>query len=145
VRLKLRFALQPGSYTLYAEGEPNSSPSCGPKHSSTVIRFLACITSLPVSFSHPPGGFAEDYEGFLSFALVSKGPLIRHLTVSVSSFAGELFGSTGLSALFGTVTVNVPLKKTLVPGNYTITVQGLISAQPRSCGPKTAEQVLKFT
>lgn len=144
LRLRLRFALQPGAYTIYAEGEPNASSACGPKHSSSVIRFSSCITSLPVSFPDPPGGYAEDYEGYLSFTLASRGALMRSLKVSVSNFAGELFGASSVRALFGSLTVNVPLRRALTPGGYTIYVEGWISAQPRSCGPKSAEQVLTF-
>ncbi len=144
VRVKLRFGLQPGAYTLYAQGEPNADPSCGAKHASSVIRFVGCTTSLPVRFPMPPGGPAADYGGYLSFAIASRGPLMRALNVSVSSFAGEAFGTTSVAELFGSVTVNVPLAQALRPGDYTIKVEGWIASQPRSCGPKHAEQALSF-
>lgn len=145
VRVKLRYGLQPGAYTLYAEGEPNADPSCGPKHSSRVLRFKACAASLPVLFGQPPGGSAADYEGFVSFTLGSRGALIRALNVSLTNFAGELFGSTRLPVLFGAVTVNIPLTRQLVPGGYTITVSGSIPSQPPACEGPSAEQVLTFT
>jgi hypothetical protein len=145
LRLHLRYRLQAGEYTLYSEGEPNADPSCGPKHRSRVMRFRGCITRLPVTFPEPPGGTAADYGNYLSFALSSRGPLIRRLRIFVSSFEGRQYGSTRLKALFGTVTVNVPLKLRLAAGDYTITVRGSIASQPRSCGPKHAQQTLTFT
>jgi hypothetical protein len=145
VRVRLRFRLQPGAYTLYSEGEPNRDPSCGPKHGSRVVRFRGCTTDLPVSIPEPPGGVAADYGGFLSFDLASRGPLIRQLDVTVSAFDGTLYGRTRLSALFGTVTVHVPLWQELVPGDYTVTVLGVISSEPGSCGLSGMEQTLTFT
>ncbi len=145
VRLRLRFRLQPGEYTIYAEGEPNADPSCGPKNRSRTVRFRGCITRLPVTFPEPPEGIAADYGNYLSFDLSSRGPLIRRLRIFVSSFEGRLFGATRKSVLFGTVTIDVPLRKRLVPGSYTITVRGSIASQPSSCGPKRAQQTLTFT
>ncbi|HVA19590.1 MAG TPA: hypothetical protein VMU55_05410, partial [Solirubrobacteraceae bacterium] len=140
-----RYPLQPGAYTLYAEGAPNADASCGPKHSSRVLRFRACSASLPVLFGQPPGGSAADYEGFLSVTLGSRGPLIRELNISLSNFAGDLFGSTRLPVLFGTVTVDIRLTRPLAPGGYTITVSGSISSQPRPCERPSAHQTLTFT
>jgi hypothetical protein len=37
LRLRIHHRLRTGSYTLYAEGEPNRSRSCGPKHWSRVV------------------------------------------------------------------------------------------------------------
>lgn len=145
LRLRLRYRLQPGEFTLYAEGEPNADPSCGPKHDSRVLRFRDCITRLPVTFPEPPGGTAADYGRFLSFALSSRGPLIRHLRVRIYSFDGRFFGATRLPVLFGSKTVDMPLRRALTAGDYTISVWGSIVAQPRSCGPKNAQQTLTFS
>jgi uncharacterized membrane protein YgcG len=38
LRLRIHNTISSGSYTLYAEGEPNPSRSCGPKHWSKVVR-----------------------------------------------------------------------------------------------------------
>lgn len=145
VRVRLRFRLQPGEYTLYSEGEPNRDPSCGPKHDSRVVRFRGCTTELPVSIPAPPGGMAADYGAFLSFELASRGPLIRSLEVTVSGFDGTFFGGARRSALFGTVTVHVPLRQELVPGGYTVTVLGVVSSEPDSCGLSSTEETLAFT
>jgi hypothetical protein len=145
VRLRLRYRLQPGEFTLYSEGEPNADPSCGPKHDSRVLRFRDCITRLPVTFPEPPSGIAADYGGYLSFPLSSRGPLIRRLEVTVYSFSGRFFGAARLPVLFGTENVNVPLRRTLTAGDYAIVARGWIAAQPRSCGPKHAEQTLTFS
>jgi hypothetical protein len=144
VRLHLRYSLEPGEYTLYSEGEPNRDSSCGPKSRSRVVRFRGCITTLPVSFPNPPGGTAADYGRFLSFQVSSRGPLLRRLRIFVSNSEGRLIGTASRSVLFGTVTVDVLLRRALLPGLYTITVRGSIDSQPRSCGPKHAQQTLTF-
>lgn len=144
VRLRLRYRLEPGEYTIYSEGEPNRDRSCGPKSRSRVVRFRGCITTLPVSFPNPPGGTAADYGRFLSFQVSSRGPLLRRLRIFVSDAEGGLIGSARRKVLFGTVTVDVPLRRALLPGLYTITVRGLVDSQPRSCGSKHAQQDLAF-
>jgi hypothetical protein len=144
IDMHLRFPVQAGQYTIYLVGEPNADPSCGPKHTSQVLDLRSCLTRLPVEFPDSPGGLAADYGDYLSFPLRTRGFLIRHVNVSLSSFAGARVGSVGLPALFGTVTVNVPLRKTLVTGSYTVFVTGDVASQPRACGPATAQATWTF-
>jgi hypothetical protein len=144
VKLKLAFgALQEGKYTLVVTGSPNADPSCGPKKLTRVISFRGCLTSLPLKFVDPPGGIASDYGGFLSVALQSTGPLIRNLEGSVYDANGTLFGTGTLGALYGKTTLDMALKQPLVPGDFTVIIDGLID-QPKSCGPKTAQIGLHF-
>lgn len=144
LNLRLAFGpLQQGAYTLVLTGEPNASPSCGPKKFITVVRFRGCLTQLPLRFVSPPGGAASDYDGYLSATLQSTGPLVRDLEGAVYDAEGTLFGEGTLTALYGQTSLNMKLNRPLVPGVYTVVVAGLIE-QPRSCGPKTAQVDLQF-
>lgn len=40
IGVRLKANLPSGDWTMYAEGFPNSNPSCGPKHSSRIVKRL---------------------------------------------------------------------------------------------------------
>jgi hypothetical protein len=145
VRLRLRFALQPGAYTLYMQGYPNASASCGPKHLSKVLTLRGCATTLPVSFPDPPADAAASYTTVLPVQLSATGGLLRELRVTLSSFSGQVYGTTTFDPLLGTATVDIPLSQPLIAGPYTVYVSGTISGQPPSCGVASAKQAITLT
>jgi hypothetical protein len=145
VRLHLRFPMQAGNYTLYMVGYPNANPSCGQKHLSAVLTLRGCETALPVTFPDPPSDSASDYSGRLPIQMSSSGTLLRNLRVTLSSFAGQIYGTTTVDPLFGTATVNIPLSQPLVSGPYTVYVSGLIPDEPASCGVASAKQTIDLT
>jgi hypothetical protein len=145
LKLKKGFpVLQAGSFTLGLFGEPNSNPSCGPKHTFKVIRFLPCLTTLPITFPNLPGGKASDYGSNLTINVASAGFVMRNVNVSLSTFAGDSLGSKHFNVLFGEVTPTFNIPGGLQPGGYTVFVSGVIKDQPASCGPKTAKAVMTF-
>lgn len=145
LKLKRGFpVLQAGSFTLGLFGEPNANPSCGPKHTFKVIRFLPCLTTLPITFPNLPGGRASDYGSNLTINVASKGFVMRNVNVSLSTFAGDSVGSKHFNVLFGEVTPTFNIPGGLQPGGYTVFVSGVIKDQPASCGPKTAKAVMTF-
>jgi hypothetical protein len=148
LRLRLEASFRPmqiGGFTLVLTGEPNASPSCGPKKTTRVVKFRGCRERLPLTFPSPPGGNAADYEGFLSVPVRSRGPLIRSLTSRIFSFDGLLLGNaTELPALFGETTLDHALLRPLTPGSYTVIVEGWLDEQPRSCGRKSAQTTMTF-
>jgi hypothetical protein len=137
--------LQVGMFTLVLTGEPNASPSCGPKQATRVLRFRACADKLPVSFPRLPGGRAADYRGWLSVPIRSNGSVIRDVRSSVFGFDGSLAGrARGLPALFGELMLDHPLARPLAPGGYTVVVSGLLGDQPRACGRRSATATMAF-
>jgi hypothetical protein len=137
--------LQLGSFTLVLTGEPNASRSCGPKQATHVLAFRACKDTLPVSFPDMPGGRASDYGGFLSVPIRSDGAVIRDLRSAVYAFDGSLLGrAPNLLALFGQQTLDHRLDSPLLPGSYTVIVEGLIADQPRACGRKASQATMTF-
>ncbi|MDP2709743.1 MAG: hypothetical protein Q8O56_00870 [Solirubrobacteraceae bacterium] len=137
--------LQVGAFTLMLTGEPNASRSCGPKHTTRVLRMRPCSTTLPLAFPALPSGSASDYGGYLSVAVRTRGPVIRGLRSSVFGFDGTLLGSSpSLTALFGERTLDHELVRPLAPGDYTVIVEGAIGGQPASCGRKTAQATMTF-
>jgi hypothetical protein len=137
--------MQAGSFTLALFGEPNADPSCGPKHTFIVVRFLPCPSTLPVTFPDPPSGKASDYGDSLSVDVAPTSEVVRHVTVSLSSFDGTKLGSRRFPVLFGQVTATFDVPGGLQPGGYTVFVSGAIKGLPASCGPKSAKTVLTFT
>lgn len=101
---------------------------------------------LPIKFDNKPGGFAKDYEGFLSVKIRSIDA--KRIT-NVFGFAYRFGGSTAAFAKLGrpltsrSQFLNLRLKRPLVPGGYTVIVSGTPD-QHRFCGPKTRQIVLKF-
>jgi hypothetical protein len=146
VRLgKIFRPLQVGGYTLVVTGEPNASPSCGPKQAFRVVRMRACRATLPVTFPSLPGGRAADYRDYLSVLVRSDGQVIRDLQSSVYGFDGSLLGrAPNLLALFGEQSLDHKLTRALSPGSYTVVVEGWIGEQPRACGPKRAQATMTF-
>jgi hypothetical protein len=143
LRIKTRFPVQGGRYTLIVTGEPNASRSCGPKQSHHVITFRDCFQQLPLAFPHPPGGFAKDYGDVLSVEVRTTGPIIRRIHGSLSDFAGNQFGVGDLPFLVGRATLNLTLSQPLVAGQYTVFLTGKVK-QPASCGDKDAKLILTF-
>jgi hypothetical protein len=141
--LKFGPRMQSGPYTLYIEGEPNADSSCGPKHFSRVQSFRPCPTRLPVTFPDAPGGFAADYDGYLSVAATPLGALITNLDMTAYDAAGQLVGEARKSILFGESTFDMPLTQPLHPGPYTVYLEGTQSGVG-SCGPKTSQVTLSF-
>jgi len=146
LRLDRDFApMQVGGFTLLLKGEPNASRSCGPKHTTRVVKFRGCRETLPIAFPDPPGGSAADYEQYLSVRVRSKGPLIRGLRSWVYSFEGLLLGDTGsLRTLFGEATLDHKLRGALTPGGYTMIVEGRLDEQPPACGRTRAQVTMTF-
>ncbi len=146
LRLEREFApIQAGAFTLVLTGEPNAARSCGPKTTTRVLRFRPCRQALPIAFPKLPAGSAADYEGYLSIPVRSRGPLIRDVTSSVYGFDGSLLGRVfALRALFGEAVLDHALLRALVPGRYTVVVEGLLDEQPRSCGRKRAQATMTF-
>lgn len=145
VRVKLKYAMQPGRYTLYFYGFPNSDPSCGPKHMSSVLRLVSCGSQLPVKFRNTPQGYAADYQGWYSFGVQPQnGTLMKKLNASLSTFSGTLIGKKKIPILFGDLTVSIPLNQAIQPGQYTLSVGGFPPGRPLSCGPAHATKTLTF-
>lgn len=145
VPLRLRFALQPGTFTLALFGEPNAGASCGPKSLFRVVRFRDCLTELPVRFPRPPQGVASDYGETLSVPLAADGFLLRDVDVSLSTFDGAVLGHRVFPVVFGERQADFRLPGGLRAGTYTVFVRGTIASQPRSCGPKTTKTTLSFS
>jgi hypothetical protein len=143
VRVRLRFPMQAGAFTLVVTGEPNRDRSCGPKQRFKVLRFRDCPTQLPVKFPEPPGGAASDYQDYLSVKVTTNGGLIRDLTGTVSTAAGEAMGSGQLGILFGTASIDMLLTRRLAPGDYRVTVVGSLDLA-RACRPSQARLNVRF-
>jgi hypothetical protein len=144
VRMRLRFPMQVGSFTLVVTGEPNRDRSCGPKQFFKVLRFRDCPALLPVSFPSPPGGIAGDYQDYLSLKVATKGGLMRDLLGTVATAAGDVIGDGQLSVLFGTATLDLRLTRRLAPGDYRVSVQGRLDQAP-ACAPAQNRLALRFT
>ncbi len=145
LRMRLRFPMQPGRYTLTLFGEPNADPSCGPKHTFRVVRFRDCPLRLPVTFPQLPRGRAVDYGGLMTVRVASKGPLLRDVDVTLSRFDGTQLGVKRFRTLFGTVAANFSFSGGVPPGDYSVSVRGRISRQPESCDDATASTTLRLT
>jgi hypothetical protein len=144
LRLRLRFPMQVGSFTLVATGEPNRDRSCGPKQLFKVLRFRDCPSVLPVSFPSPPGGVAADYQDYLSVKVTTKGGLMHDLLGSVATPGGETIGDGQLSVLFATAPLDMRLTRRLAPGEYRVTVQGRLDQAP-GCPAAQARLALRFS
>jgi hypothetical protein len=145
VKVKLKFPIQPGKFTMVIKGFPRGCHV--ESQMADVVRFSDCTNRLPVKFPNRPGGAAADYEGFLSVPIESRnGALIKNPETEVYSSSGEFFGRDidGYKRLFGRLTFNNKLTKSLRPGEYTVRLYGRLD-QPRECGSQTAETTLKFT
>jgi hypothetical protein len=55
LRMRVHHRVPSGTYTLYAEGDPNASRSCGPKHWSRVVRIGQKKQSSPSESDSPSG------------------------------------------------------------------------------------------
>jgi hypothetical protein len=143
--LKLKYPMQPGRYTLYFYGFPNSDPSCGPKHMSSVLRLSSCGSQLPVNFLNTPQGYAAAYGGWYSFEVrPQNGMLLKNLNSTLSTFSGMPIGSKRIPVLFGDLTISIPLHQAIQPGGYTLNVAGFPPGRPLSCGPAHATKTLTF-
>ena len=145
VRVDLKFPIQPGKFTIVIKGYPRGCHS--ESQLADVVRFADCTNRLPVKFPDKPGGVAADYAGFLSLPIESRnGALIKHPETEVYSSSGEFFGRSidGYKRLFGRLTFNNKLTKSLRAGEYTVVLYGRLD-QPKECGNKTAQTVLTFT
>ncbi len=140
--VRMRFPMQPGKLTLVIKGE---FADCGERELDTVVHFVGCRSRLPLKLHDPPGGFAADYHNYLSVEAGSRdGSLIRDVSSRLYDFKGRLFGrSQTVKALFGFVSFDNKLKRTLKPGKYAVVFSGRID-QPKSCGPKTYTKTLTF-
>ena len=145
VRVDLKFPIQPGKFTIVIKGYPRGCHA--ESQLADVVRFADCTTKLPVKFPANPGGVAADYQGFLSLPIESRnGALIKHPETEVYSSSGEFFGRNidDYKRLFGRLTFNNKLTKSLRAGEYTVILYGRLD-QPKECGNKTAQTVVKFT
>jgi hypothetical protein len=147
IRLALRFPMQPGKYTLYFLGEPNANPSCGPKHSTAILRLVDCSQRLPVTIANTTEGRAADYHGYYSFDVRDpKGIVMRGLSASMSTFEGRVVGQAKIPVLFGGVHVSIRLTRALqpLPERYTVDIGGFPPGRPRSCGAAHADRAVQF-
>lgn len=100
-------------------------------------------TRLPIRFLKRPGGYARDYEGYLSIPVESRGGLIRNVFAGVYTFGGRRIGAVSIGRLAGRRTLNIKLTERLRAGGVSVTVSG----QPNPnlyCGPKTRSIALRF-
>jgi len=144
-RLKLKYGIQAGKFTLVVKGFPRGCHS--ESVTSSVVRFVDCTNFLPVKFPDTPGGIAGDYEAFLSVPIETRGgALIRNVESRVFSSDNEFFGRSidDYKVVFGRVTMNNRLIKPLRPGSYTMEVSGRVD-QPKRCGDKTASVDMEFS
>ncbi len=145
IRLRLKYPMQPGRYTLFFYGFPNSDPSCGPKHMSAVLRLSSCASQLPITFLNTPQGYAADYQGWYSFEVQPQnGMLMKNLTATLSTFSGNSIGQKKIAVLFGDLTVSIPLNRAILPGPYTLDIGGFPPGRPIACGPAHATKTLTF-
>jgi hypothetical protein len=140
-KVPLKFPMQPGQFTVVVKG---TVAGCGELELDKVVKFRDCVNKLPVHFPDKPRGFAADYGHYVSLKIEpTKNHVIKKLRGRLYNFHGKRFGSSRLHILFGTQFMNNLLSRTLVRGNYTFIVSGLVD-QPRACGPKSKQVVLRF-
>jgi hypothetical protein len=146
VTMKLKYAMQPGKYTLYFYGYPNADPSCGPKHNDDVLNLNGCAGGgLPVKFLKPTQGSADAYGGYYSFYLESVGGVLLHnLSATLRSAGGGVTGQQKIPLLFGRLYVSIPLRYALQPQQYTLAVSGYGPGRPRACGVARKQLTLTF-
>jgi hypothetical protein len=148
IKLALKFPMQPGKYTLYFLGEPNANPSCGPKHSSAVLRLVGCGQRLPVKIANTTEGRAGDYHGYYSFDVRDpQGIEMKQLSATMSTFEGRIVGQARIAVLFGSVHVSIRLTRALqpVPERYTVDIGGFPPGRPHSCGAAHADRTVQFS
>ena len=140
VLLRLRFGrMQAGRFTLYATGEPNPSPSCGPKFFTRIQRFVPCPRHLPLSFplAGRPHGLAVSYPDRVPVLLRVRGPILRDLHVTLQVPFGAVYGEGDLPILFGEAPIDARLHAPVPPGHYVAVVRGWIANAP-ACGVRAA-------
>lgn len=144
VKVRLKFPIQPGKFTIVIKGYPRGCHS--ESEMSDVVRFADCTNRLPVKFPNRPGGLAADYGGFLSVPIESRGgALIKNPETEVYSSSNEYYGRSidRYKRLFGRLTFNNKLTKVLRPGTYYVVLYGRVD-QPRECGSQSTEVELTF-
>jgi hypothetical protein len=100
-----------------------------------------CITRLPVNWS-VRSNYAASWQKQIAIDISTKGPEIRNLTATLSTFSGDVLGSAALSKpLTGSARVKITLKFPMQPGKYTLYFVGEPNANP-SCGPKHSSAIL---
>ncbi len=140
-RVKLRFPMQAGKFTLVIKGVAEGCSN--ERERSQVIRFHECSDALPLEFPQRPHGQASDYGGYVSVRVRTAGVTVRELRGTLSDLDGRIFGRSRLKALFGTATLDNRLTRGLEPGSYSFTVSGFPD-QPRKCGRKQTSVSLRF-
>ena len=148
IRIRLRYPMQSGPFSLYFYGYPNADPSCGPKHDAAVVHFLSCSAPLPVKVLNLTQGPAASYRGTYAFDVRSStGAILHGLSASLSSFEGVVVGTARIPVLFGEYHVKIPLRQSLhpKPERYTVDVSGFPPGRPRSCGPGQSTHTVTFS
>lgn len=145
--IKLRLAVQPGSYTLVTKGEVRG---CGEVERDEVVKFRGCLRKLPIDFVEKPGGTAADYGRYVSVKIAPKPAWapISDVYGTLSSFNGDVFGKAelphGRRKLIGRQFLDFKLKSGgLRSGGYSLYVAGK-ARQPRSCGDLSKSTTLRF-
>ena len=140
-RVKLRFPMQAGKFTLVIKGVAEGCSN--ERERSQVVRFHDCGSELPLKFPRRPGGQAADYAGYVSVPVRTDGVTIDDLRGTLSNFDGQFFGRSRLKVLFGTATMDNKLVRGLDAGRYSFTVDAFPD-QPRKCGRKKTSVSLRF-
>lgn len=146
--IKLKQPMQPNNFTVVLKGEVKG---CGFGEASDTIRLRNCLNKLPVKVFNRPQGRAADYNngGYVSVGIEPRSGWspVRNIESTLTSFSGVTYGKAdlprGFRKLIGQQYLNHKLQRTLVPGDYTVTITGR-APQPRSCGDKSKTVALKF-
>jgi hypothetical protein len=145
IKIKLKYPMQEGKFSLYFKGSPNANPDCGPKHLAAIIKMTGCGDKLPVKIIDTTEGYASSYGNYYSFGLESvNGQLLKNLKVSMASFGGQELGKSSIPVLFGTLKVNLPISSRIYSEKYSITVSGYPPQRPVACGTVSVEKTVRF-
>jgi hypothetical protein len=103
-----------------------------------------CVTRLPMTWSLP-SYYAASWTRTMRIDVKTNGPAIRSLSVSVSTFGGNILGKGSMRrTLTSSGSITVKLTYPMQPGRYTLYFYGFPNADP-SCGPKHMSSVLRLS
>lgn len=145
-KIRLRQPLQPGKYTLVINGDRDG---CGFKQKYEIEKFRSCLSKLPIKFIDKPGGFAEDYEGFVTLRIAPRPEFspVKDIESRIKSADGVRYGKgelpRGFRKLIGEQDLHHELSRELDPGDYEVRVVGR-APQPKACGNVSKTTELSF-
>jgi hypothetical protein len=146
IRVRLYYPMQAGRFTLYFWGYPNADPSCGPKHSSAVMKLESCAAGgLPVNLN--AAGSASAGATSYGFDVESVGGVVlKHLSAQLRAPGGGVVGSAEIPVLFGRLFVSLPLRAALLAAQaYTLWVTGYGPGRPAACGSASVSRAVRVT